>query len=1015
MASWDADRREATAAVSKPVRAAARPPNTGGREGSAGLRGGGGFLAVAAIAAPVAVLCHRYPCSASDLDEFRIKREQVFEFAQKPQVSRRGDRVTISFEAKAACDATVAIETADGKIVRHLACGVLGPNAPAPFRKGSLAQTLVWDGKNDQGEYIDDKEGLVVRVSLGLNAKFERNLFWEPKRRHGREAPLFQATAEGVYVYDGGNARDFVELYDHEGNYVRTVYPFPADKIEKVLGISRAAYPQDGLTLPVKPTFLQQTFLTCGNLYGYEYPKEYAVSAEQADGDCHYGMYGNASSILAVGGGRIALGKTYLFRFATDGSSGGMRAEGPAIALITKGAGWETRGKTIAVAPRSAALSPDGKTLYLTGYNFCNYGRASADIVTSGDWRAFHCVMRMAMDGDEPPKVFVGSAELEKWGSDDKSLKVPTSVAVDRQGRVYVADYMNDRVQVFSSEGIRLKTIQVQKPSIVCIAPKSQDICVFSSLVHNGFFAKSPEDSKNLKTQLTVFGPFDDPRRKAEYPLPEGYGGGLVGYLYSGLGFPLSATVDDYTTPPTVWLANEWTRENVMTRGKISYTNIELYSVEEGQLKRKRSFGEEVAKSVRRAQPERYGRMRLYANPANGKVYVGEGEAFDWKSFKSLIELDPGTGKIAIVPLPFDAEDMCFDHRGHAYLRTICVVARYEFGTWREVPWDYGERRKGVHTSASSDRKETDLVSGLILPADGGWHHGGLCVSLDGNLAVACGLNVEPQKTRYETGSAQTGGLPYSPKMYPGRSVEGRGGAPLIHVWDRHGKILFSDVIPGIGGNTYGMWLDRDNAVYAMLSATRVLDGKTYQNRLSGTLIKVLPGKAKILCRKATIPLGEADAPKRPVDLVGCGLEGAWVEGAEWMYGGVGYDGKNAGVGCGCWNARAAFDYFDRTFAPELHRFRVAVLDSAGNLIMRIGRYGNADSAGPGSAVPLGGDEVGMMHGAYLAVHTDRRLYVADSSNDRVFSVRLDYHATERVALRDIPDGEKRAGGATAP
>ncbi len=1005
-------KREAVAARLRAARNVASPASRRKREGIAGYSSAGrGFV----IAAAVAVLCLRYSCAASDLDEFKIKREQVFEFARKPSVSRQGDRVTISFETKAACDVAVAIEAADGKIVRHLACGVLGPNAPAPFQKGSLAQTLAWDGKNDQGEYIDDKEGLAVRVSLGLNAKFEKNLFWEPKRRHGREAPLFQATAEGVYVYDGGNARDFVELYDHDGNYVRTIYPFPADKIEKVLGLPRTTYPQDGLTLPVKPTFLQQTFLTCGNLYGYEYPKEYAIQAEQADGDCHYGMYGNASSILAVGGGRVALGKTYLFRFATDGSSGGMRAEGPSIALTTKGAGWDTRGKTIAVPPRSAALSPDGKHLYLTGYNFCNYGHASADIITSGDWRAFHCVMKMAMEGNEPPKLFAGSAELEKWGSDDKSLKVPASVAVDRQGRVYVADYMNDRVQVFSPDGAHLKTIPAQKPSIVCIAPKSQNICVFSSLVHNGFFAKKPEDSKDVKRRLIVFGPFESPNRKEEYPLPEGYGEGMVGYLYSGFGFPLSAAVDDHATPPTVWLANEWKRENAMTRGKISYTNVELYSMEGGQLKRKRSFGEEVAKSVKRAQPERYGRMRLYANPANGKVYVGEGEAFDWKSFKSLIELDPETGKIAIVPLPFDAEDMCFDNRGHAYLRTISVVVRYEFGSWREVPWDYGERRKGVHTSASSDRKEADVVSGLLLPADGGWHHGGLCVSLDGNLAVACGLNVEPQTTRYETGNAQTGGSSYSPKMYPGRSVAGRGGAPLIHVWDRHGKPLFSDVIPGIGGNTYGIWLDRERAVYAMLNATRVLDGKPYPNKLSGTLIKVFPGKARILCRKAMIPLGEADAPKRPVDLIGAGLDGAWVEGAEWMYGGVGYDGKNAGVGCGCWNARAAFDYFDRTFAPELHRFRVAVLDSAGNLIMRIGRYGNADSAGPGSAVPLGGDEVGMMHGAYLAVHTDRRLYIADSSNDRVFSVRLDYHATEKVALKDVPDEGRRAGDARAP
>jgi hypothetical protein len=126
------------------------------------------------------------------------------------------------------------------------------------------------------------------------------------------------------------------------------------------------------------------------------------------------------------------------------------------------------------------------------------------------------------------------------------------------------------------------------------------------------------------------------------------------------------------------------------------------------------------------------------------------------------------------------------------------------------------------------------------------------------------------------------------------------------------------------------------------------------------------------------------------------------------MYGGVGWDGKNAGVGCGCWNARMAFDYFARSFAPETGRYSVAVLDSNGDLILRIGRYGNCDSAGPKSLVPLGGDEVGMVHGAYLATATDRRLFVADPANDRIFSVKLGYHTTGQVALKNAPDHKRR-------
>src|SRR6185369_16143680 len=74
--------------------------------------------------------------------EWVVKRQEIFEFAQRPQIRRNGDKVEISFESKAACDVTVALEDGQGKIVRHLASGVLGDNAPAPLKPNSLKQTI---------------------------------------------------------------------------------------------------------------------------------------------------------------------------------------------------------------------------------------------------------------------------------------------------------------------------------------------------------------------------------------------------------------------------------------------------------------------------------------------------------------------------------------------------------------------------------------------------------------------------------------------------------------------------------------------------------------------------------------------------------------------------------------------------------------------------------------------------------------------------------------------------------
>ena len=139
-------------------------------------------------------------------------------------------------------------------------------------------------------------------------------------------------------------------------------------------------------------------------------------------------------------------------------------------------------------------------------------------------------------------------------------------------------------------------------------------------------------------------------------------------------------------------------------------------------------------------------------------------------------------------------------------------------------------------------------------------------------------------------------------------------------------------------------------------------------------------------------------------------MKGLWIEGAAWFYGGAGYRGVSW---CSCMNCRPALDLFARSFVPEMDHYSVAVLDTNGNLILRVGRYGNLDDGKPlvaGGGSPnvrsIGGDEVALFHPAFLAAHTDRRLFIADLGNARIVSVKLDYHATERVALKDVEDRE---------
>ena len=94
---------------------------------------------------------------------------------------------------------------------------------------------------------------------------------------------------------------------------------------------------------------------------------------------------------------------------------------------------------------------------------------------------------------------------------------------------------------------------------------------------------------------------------------------------------------------------------------------------------------------------------------------------------------------------------------------------------------------------------------------------------------------------------------------------------------------------------------------------------------------------------------------------------------------------------------RFTLDYFARSFAPETERYSVAVLDTNGNLIMRIGQYGNADDEG-----------IGLIYPTYLASDTDRRRFIVDQGNARILSAKRGYHTDARIALTDVPEGAKK-------
>lgn len=917
------------------------------------------FAAAAASAATASDFAARFQeVYASPLTP---KRELVFAFTEPPAVRRAGDRIDITFAVKGYCDVTVAIEEQDGRIVRHLASGVLGPNAPAPFQKNSLRQHLVWDGKNDKGEYLDDTDALTVRVSLGLDPRFERTLYWSPYKRFGSGQLLMDADQDGFYVRDE-NGSETIRHYDHDGNYVRTVYPFPADKIDQVR-MPRRTFP-DGVSVPAKRGYFLATLLTGRESGAVE--SSMRISSE--------------ATAFTVRSGRMALAGLRVNRMSTDGTSGGLDLWGPNVGGVQPQAKvWFPK------QPYRMALSPDHRFLYLTAHTWlqdmgwCPF--------SEGMWS--HCVFRMEFAGDDEPKPFLGHEHTP--GSDNTHLSHPADVAVDRAGRIYVADQGNHRVQIFAPDGQHLRTLRVEGPALVRLHHQTQEVYVFSY-----FLGRDPRGgrgyvSEDIRPTLRIFGAYPDLQPLRSCPLPlRRYGTQTQRNEVTNRHYQVA--LNTWVDPPRL----------LMQLDKGGYP--ELYELQKDGLVLKRNLLDDARKARIPLDVPGYSRQRLFVDHRRNRLYLFDGGK--WTS--DSVEIDPETGRCQMATIPFGASDMAISPDGVFFLRTGNMVGRYDRDTWREMPFDYGEDRETRWTYNSPPGY---LTGGLRLPStktNPHWHHGGMDVNARGELVVTCfnphGLkNIQTRKGQED--KMQEGMEAYAPVLFPGRLTYGR----EVHVWDDRGRPLYRDILAGAPELTAGIHIDVHGNIYANVAGSVMWEGRPYWKVVGhrfdqvGTLVKFKAGQGRFLKAAGTIVPLDAP-PDRPMD-----LDGFWIEGHEWTYPGVGR--TQWGMDCQCWNSRTALDLFARSFAPEYDRFSVAVLDTNGNLITRIGRYGNVEDGvpliargGPEHTRSIGGDEVALFDACYVATFTDRRLFIADAGNARILSVKLDYHATQRVALKDVKE-----------
>lgn len=912
-------------------------------------------------------------CSAAtSADEFPkpysspcVERENVFEFTERPTVKTVGlDRHEITFAVKGNCDVTVGVVDSTGKIVRHLGSGVLGANAPAPFRKGSVKQTLEWNGKDDLGEYVKEPGKMRVRVSLGLKPEFDRQLGGtSPKNMPGQVIWGLAVDEDGAYVFSAGvRGRLFLRKFDSDAKYVKSLVPPPED--------------------------LPEARLAGRGYVEYEPGKKAIHGRNVRDSTGHEGYYLPFSGKTmrgvqpAISKGRIfycnsGIGANSLFYYVyTDGGSDTPGASGlPLGVIFGVGAGYGT--------PPALAASPDGQWVYAV-YNGENDSRMATFVV----WR------RSTVAGTEAAKPFIGT--LHKPGSDNEHLLSPCGIDCDAQGRIYVCDSHNNRLQIFSPEGKYLKSVQMDRPALVKVHRKTGAIYVSHLARVEG---KSHE-------RISRLGSFDNPAVESFLDHPS-----------------VMFALDSWSAKPRLWLAGGLKPDHD-PRSIDSQRGVTVWEEEGKQYRKISDFEEEAKKEAAQSWAGRWpgaSKQLLVCDPTRDQVYYLNSRVFDLKTGASV-------GRVSLV-----ADDVAFDKNGYVHLHFnpgfyMPGVGRLDVSrpgrgpggsSFLECPYDYG-----------IEKQEWKGVLPVKDQPGPNYFQNGIGVNMRGDVVVQTQIWHAPKYDDEVEKIAKAGdaqfrsimggdgcGVGYEASLRDLKEKEKRGeeiyairrqpGVPLVvsTVWtyDRSGQ-LRDECAAIMGQLSVSPQIDEDGRLYFVNNRPKMVDGKpflagkagifgeagdpkTAPTHQLGSLLKTRASGVKALLPNAPVRMDEI--PARPPELYGhdygIGDGRCWVEGAEWIYAGA--SPIVSTMSCNCPTMRHSTDWYKRSFVPEVYRHSIGIVDAAGNLILHHGRYGNFDSK-PG---------VGMVEPRCVST-TDSYL-VYEDWGERLVVLKLNYEAADTVVI----------------
>jgi hypothetical protein len=852
-----------------------------------------------------------------------------------PAATKDGDKVKISFTVSAPTDVEVAVVNPEGKVMRHLAAGVLGGEKPPPEPlTPGLVQELGWDGKDDLGKAVPP-EGCRVRVRSGMKAELD-GFIGESPYWVGELHGLATDPQGNLYVYSSsvpehyGSSR-YLQVFDRQGNYLRTIMPMPANLPPDKLKAYQVIPTADGTFHP------RNFFGTWPELYPGKVGS--LVPSVTADGVVTISDGFNVACIKADG----TSDDDQFFRPLWQGA-----AQKPSTYGV--------------IGPRHVAASPDGKSLYLTGFCYPLHLGKSPDLKVHPDFpdgRVYRFDRSRPRDGMQkfvdlplPENVRQFCEVKEGYRAQDYYTATHSGVgrsACDKDGSLVVCDRINGMVRVFRPDGKEIGGFAVDSPENVAVHSRSGVVYVSTSKYSAG---------KGARKKLLKFSSYrGDATLLAEYTLPRENG------------YSMRLALDDSAHPPVVWVAGDMVGRRCLLRMEDRGDRFE------------------ITRDLMDLNKDRFGvKPRLAVHPETELVICNDGAA-------TLNGYNGLTGERVKLPSEYGA-DMAVGLDGNWYIQ---LGRQTDYSAWPSY--------SGYICRFDKDLKPIPVRD----PPTGGY--GGRAAARPGEKPIPNALGFV--YGRMGAGFCTVGMAPdprgrvYSMQMYgwalycvaaygpdghpedPGRLKDD----PLMMKAGRFASALVGPIETRRGG----IQLDCRGNIYIGLGV--VPTGHTpppgfekdpaYQTCV-GSVVKFKPEGGAVVALKGKDAELPADKQGLVMDQRSYRRGPRFLENAVMAYPGLGCMAGGLGDGCECRQPMFQVDSYGRIFYPNAITCSVRVVDNAGNEILSFGKYGNIDSAGPKSMIPQPGIPLGWPEAVGVS-HT--AIYVSDVLNRRIVRLIKKYAA----------------------